>query len=57
MIYIYIYIYIFVQLILNFRKDINVIIYIIEKKIKSKFKSFHLNKISMKCEFSKFMFL
>jgi len=34
----------FVQMILNFQKEINVIMYIIEFKKKSKFKSFHLNK-------------
>jgi hypothetical protein len=46
----------FVQIILNFQKKINVIMYIIELK-KSKFESFHLNKISIRYEFSKFMFL
>jgi hypothetical protein len=47
----------FVQMILNFQKEINLIVYIIEFTKKSKFKSFHLNKISIKYEFSKFMFL
>jgi len=37
-------------MILHFKKEINVIMYIIEKK-------FHLDKISIKYEFSKFMFL
>jgi hypothetical protein len=45
-----------VQIIINFQKEINVIMYIIELK-KSKLKSFHLNKISIKYNFSKFMFL
>jgi len=45
----------FVQMNLNFQKEINVIMYIIE--LKKKFESFHLNKISIKYEFSKFMFL
>jgi hypothetical protein len=46
----------FVQMILNFQKEINVIMYIIEflKKINQ---SFHVNKISIRYEFSKFMFL
>jgi hypothetical protein len=47
----------FVQMILNFQKEINVIMYIIEFKKKSKLKSFYLNKISIRYEFSKFMFL
>jgi len=47
----------FVQMILNFQKEINVIMYIIEFKKKSKLESFHLNKISIRYEFSKFMFL
>ncbi len=47
----------FVQIILNFQKEINLIMYIIELKKKSKLKSFHLNKISIRYEFSKFMFL
>jgi hypothetical protein len=47
----------FVQMILNFQKEINVIMYIIEILKKSKFESFHLNKISIRYEFSKFMFL
>jgi hypothetical protein len=46
----------FVQMILNFQKEINVIMYII-KFFKSKFESFHLNKISIRYEISKFMFL
>jgi hypothetical protein len=37
------------QMILNFQKEINVIMYIIE--------FFYLNKISIRYEFSKFMFL
>ncbi len=41
---------------LNFQKEINVIMYIIEI-LKKKFDSFHLNKISVKYEFSKFMVL
>jgi hypothetical protein len=47
----------FIQMILNFQKEINVIMYIIEILKKSKFKSFHLNKISISYEFSNFMFL
>jgi hypothetical protein len=47
----------FVQMILNFQKEVNVFMYIIELKKKSKLESFHLNKISIKYEFSKFMFL
>ncbi len=47
----------FVEMILNFQKEINVIMYIIDIFFKSKFKSFHLNKISIRYEFSKFMFL
>jgi len=35
----------------------NVIMYIIEILKKSKLKSFHFNKISIRYEFSKFMFL
>jgi hypothetical protein len=46
----------FVQMSFKFQKEINVIMYIIELK-KSKLKSFHLNKISINYEFSKFMFL
>ncbi len=45
-----------VQMILNFQKEINVIMYIIEI-LKSKLKSFDLNKILIRYEFSKFMFL
>jgi len=48
--------FIFVQMILNFQKEINVIMYIIGF-LKKKLKSFHLNKISIRYEFSKFMFL
>jgi hypothetical protein len=44
-------------MILDFQKEINVIIYIIDLKIKIKIESFHLDKISKRCEFSKFMFL
>ncbi len=47
----------FVQMILNFQKEINVIMYIIEFLKKSKLESFHFNKISIRYEFSKFMFL
>jgi len=47
----------FVQMILNFQKEINVIMYIIEFFLKKKLESFHLNKISIRYEFSKFMFL
>jgi len=46
----------FVQIILNFQKEINVIMYIIEFKKKSKLESFHLNKILIRYEISKFMF-
>jgi len=49
--------YFFVQMILNFQKEIDVIIYIIDFFFKNKLKSFHLNKISIRYEFSKFMFL
>jgi hypothetical protein len=47
----------FVQMILHFQKEINVIMYIIESFFKNKLESFHLNKISIRYEFSKFMFL
>jgi hypothetical protein len=47
----------FVQMILNFQKEINVIMYIIDFYFIFKFESFHLNKISIRYEFSKFMFL
>jgi hypothetical protein len=47
----------FVEMILNFQKEINLIMYIIEFKKKKKLESFHLNKISIKYEFSKFIFL
>jgi hypothetical protein len=43
-------------MILNFQKEINVIMYIIEILKKNKLESFHLNKISVRYEFSKFMF-
>jgi hypothetical protein len=43
-------------MILHFEKEINLIMYIIEWK-KSKFESFHLDKISIRYEFLKFMFL
>jgi hypothetical protein len=46
----------FVQMILNFKKKKNVIMYIIDF-LKKKLESFHLNKILIKYEFSKFMFL
>jgi len=39
----------------TFSKEINVIMYIIE--FYKKIESFHLNKISIKYEFSKFIFL
>jgi hypothetical protein len=44
----------FVQMNLNFQKEINIIMYIIEFKKKSKLKSFHLNKILIKYEFQNF---
>jgi hypothetical protein len=47
----------FVQMILNFQKKINVIMYIGDFFFKEKIDSFHLNKISIRYEFSKFMFL
>ncbi len=47
----------FVQMILNFQKTMNVIMYINEFLKKSKLESFHLNKIVIRYEFSKFMFL
>jgi hypothetical protein len=40
----------------NFLKEINVIMYIIVIFIKNKLESFHLNKISIRYKFSKFMF-
>ncbi len=40
----------------HFQKEINAIMYIIEF-FKSKLKSFHLDKILIRYEFSKFMFL
>jgi hypothetical protein len=43
-------------MILNFQKEINVIMCIIEF-LKKKLKSFHLNKMLIRYEFSKFMFL
>jgi len=46
-----------VKMILHFRKEINVIMCIIENFKKSKLESFHLNKFSMRYEFSKFMIL
>jgi hypothetical protein len=48
--------FLFAQMILHFQKEINVSMYIINLK-KSKFKSFHLSKISIRYEFSKFMLL
>jgi len=39
------------KMILNFQKEINVIMYTIEFSLK-KFESLHLNKISIKYEFS-----
>jgi hypothetical protein len=47
----------FVQMIIHFQKEMNVIMYIIEFIKKSKLESFHLNKILIRYEFSKFMFL
>ncbi len=47
----------FVQMILNFQKEINAIMYIIDFFSKSKLESFHLNKTSIRYEFSNFMFL
>jgi hypothetical protein len=44
------------QMILNFQKEINVIMCIVDFFFK-KLESFHLNKISIRYEFSKFMFL
>jgi len=44
-------------MILHFQMEINVIMYIIEFFKKSKLESFHLNKISIRYEFSNFMFL
>jgi hypothetical protein len=50
--------FVFVKMILNFQKEINVVImYIIELEKKKKLESFYLNKISIRYEFSKFMFL
>jgi len=46
-----------VHMILHFQMEINVIMYIIEFLKKSKLESFHLNKISIRYEFSNFMFL
>jgi hypothetical protein len=45
----------FIQMVLNFQKEINIIMHIIEFFFK-KFESSHLNKISIKYEFSNFMF-
>jgi len=44
----------FVQMILHFQQEINVIMYIIEF-LKNNFESFHLDKISIKYEFLKFL--
>jgi len=44
------------KMILNFQKEINVIMYTIEFSLK-KFESLHLNKISIKYEFSILFFL
>jgi hypothetical protein len=46
----------FIQMILHFQKEINIIMYIIEFSFKKKLESFHLDKISITYEFSKFMF-
>jgi hypothetical protein len=43
-------------MILHFQKEINVIMYIIEKKFKSKFNHFCLDKISIRYEFSNLCF-
>jgi hypothetical protein len=40
---------IYIQIILHFQKEINVTMYIIEFIFLSKLKSFHLDKISIKC--------
>jgi hypothetical protein len=47
----------FVQMILHFQEETNVIMYIIEKSFKLYFSHFNLDKILIKYEFSKFMFL
>jgi hypothetical protein len=44
-------------MILHFQNKINLILYIIEFKKKIELESFHLNKILIRYEFSKFMFL
>jgi len=46
----------FVQLILHFQKEINVIMYIIKLKL-NKLELFHLDKVSIRYEFSNFIFL
>jgi hypothetical protein len=46
-----------VQMILHFQKEINVIMYIIEFFLKINLNHFIWTKISIKYEFSKFMFL
>jgi hypothetical protein len=43
-------------MILTFEKEINAIMYIIDF-FKDNLKSFHFNKISIRCEFLKFMFI
>jgi hypothetical protein len=47
----------FVQMILNFQKEINEIIYIFLFYFIFKFESFHLNNFLIKYDFSKFVFL
>jgi hypothetical protein len=44
-------------MILHYQNEINVIMYIIEVFFKTKLESFHLDKNSIKFEFSNFMFL
>jgi hypothetical protein len=46
----------FIQMILHFQKEINVIMYILNLKKRSKFELFHLNKILIRYEFLNFMF-
>jgi len=46
----------FVKMILHFQREINVIMYIIDF-FKKKLESFHMDKILIQYEFSKFMFL
>jgi hypothetical protein len=46
-----------IQMILYFQKEINVIMYIIEKKIKFNFNHFNWKFFKIRYEFSKLMFL